>query len=115
MPNVLFVCARNQWRSPTAEKLFANVPNINVASAGLSSKSKRRVSHKILDWADIVYVMEKKHRERILETFGNEDSLPPIVSLDIPDNYQFMDPDLIEILEGQVRPLLDDLVRANGG
>lgn len=109
MPNVLFVCSKNQWRSPTAEKIFSNLPNINVASAGLSPKSKRKLSTKNLLWADVVYVMEEKHKKRILEMFRELESLPPIYSLDIPDLYEYMDPELVVLLEEQVYPLLKKL------
>lgn len=34
--NVLFVCGRNKWRSPTAEQVFADWPGIVCASAGLN-------------------------------------------------------------------------------
>jgi hypothetical protein len=42
--------------------------------------------------------MERRHKSRILERFREHPNLPRIVSLDIPDDYQFMDPELIELL-----------------
>ena len=106
MLKVLFVCARNQWRSPTAEKVFSTRSELQVRSAGLSSKSSRRLSVKDLEWADLILVMEKEHKQRIIEQYRDTVDLPPLYSLDIPDSYKFMDPELIEILLQTVEPLL---------
>lgn len=95
---VLFVCGRNQWRSPTAENAYRNDPRIEVRSACLSPGSPRRLSDQDLSWADLVMVMERKHKSRILDGFRSHPELPPIVVLDIPDDYQFMDPELIRLL-----------------
>ncbi len=59
--NVLFVCSRNQWRSPTAEKLWRNHPGLRVRSAGTSPNARRHVSASDLHWADAIVVMEGKH------------------------------------------------------
>lgn len=110
MPNVLFVCARNKWRSPTAEKVFARLPGINVASAGLSPKSPRRLGVKQLQWADMIYVMEDEHKKRIIRDYSAAYDLPPIQSLDIADEYEFMDSELVERLRNEVEPLLLTLI-----
>lgn len=113
MPNVLFVCGRNQWRGPTAEKLFSNKRGIKVSSAGLSPRSPRKLSSSDLVWADVVYVMEQEHKKRILKFFRCNETLPPIHSLDIPDRYKFMDPELVALLQEQLEPLLAKLVEKN--
>lgn len=95
---ILFVCGRNRWRSPTAEALYRRDPRMLVRSAGVSEKSRRRVSADDLAWADLVLVMERKHRARILDTFRDVSPMPPIESLDIPDDYEYMDPELVELL-----------------
>lgn len=105
-PRVVFVCGRNQWRSPTAERVYRDDPRLDVRSAGVSSSAKRRLSAKDLAWADLVVVMENAHRSRIREQFRNEPDLPPIKSLDIPDDYQFMDPDLVRLLREGVEEFL---------
>jgi protein-tyrosine phosphatase len=102
--NVLFVCSRNQWRSPTAEHIFKGLPGISVKSAGTEKAARITVNQKMLQWADIVFVMEKKHKTRMEERFP---SLPmKIVILDIPDDYQFMDPELVGMLKESVNPYL---------
>src|SRR5271169_1424699 len=97
-PRLLFVCGRNQWRSPTAEAIYRGDPRVMVRSAGVSNKSPHPVSARDLEWADLVLVMERKYQSRILETFRDNADLPPIVSLDIPDDYERMDPELIALI-----------------
>lgn len=94
-PHVLFVCSHNQWRSPTAERVYANDPRLDVRSAGVGAQATHRISEADLKWADLVLVMEHKHKTRIREMFPTM-TLPPISCLDIPDDYQLMDADLIE-------------------
>lgn len=107
MTNILFVCSRNQWRSPTAERVWAKVPGLSVRSAGTSRNAKRRLSANDIAWADLIFVMETKHRDRIRAEFGRVAQFASIVVLEIPDDYAFMDPELIEILRGSVQPILD--------
>ncbi|WP_017931039.1 low molecular weight protein tyrosine phosphatase family protein [Robiginitomaculum antarcticum] len=106
MINILFVCSKNQWRSPTAERIFAKQPGIHVRSAGTSSSARRKISASDIEWADIILVMEDKHKARI--TFGFRDAArhTHIDVLDIPDDYPFMDENLIEILRAKVHPYL---------
>jgi predicted protein tyrosine phosphatase len=104
--NVLFVCSRNQWRSPTAERMFRGHPVIVARSAGTSLSARHRISHADIDWADVIMVMEGKHRERIVADYARMIEHTPIHVLDIPDDYKFMDPELIEVLEQTVEPLL---------
>jgi predicted protein tyrosine phosphatase len=104
--NVLFVCSRNQWRSPTAERMFKGHPVIIARSAGTSLSARHRISHVDIDWADVILVMEDKHRERIVADYAHWIEHTPIHVLDIPDEYKYMDPELIDILEQTVEPLL---------
>ena len=105
--NILFVCSRNQWRSPTAEAIYRNRHNINVRSAGTEPSARIRLSVKTIVWADIIFVMEKKHKERLLQNFGAEIEHQLIVILDIPDDYKFMDPELIEDITTKVNSYLN--------
>jgi protein-tyrosine phosphatase len=97
-PNILFVCGRNKRRSPTAVKIYKNDLRINVRSAGVSGKSQTQLSNKLVEWADIILVMENKYKARILGTFHHVD-LPRIENLDIPDEYQYMDEELIDLIK----------------
>ena len=98
---VLFVCGRNQRRSPTAERIFKDDPRMSARSAGVSESSKRKITEKDLAWADLVLVMERKHARRTRFQFPAE-SIPPMRSLDIPDNYEYMDAELVELLKTAV-------------
>lgn len=104
---VLFVCGRNQRRSPTAEGIYRTDPRISVRSAGTSESSKRRLTKKDLVWADLVFVMEPKYAGRIRAMYPLE-SLPPLRSLDISDDYEFMASELIELLTAAVEHELLD-------
>ena len=104
--NVLFLCSRNQWRSPTAEQVWRRHPRVQVRSAGLSAGARRVVSEADLEWADVVFVMEDKHRSRLMA--GHRDVLgdKPVHVLDIPDDYRYMDPELVQLVRDPVADLL---------
>lgn len=106
--NLLFVCSRNQWRSRTAEALFRHHPAHQVRSAGTEPEARIRVSEKLVDWAELVFVMEKRHRSRLREAFPAAMQGKQVVILEIPDDYEYMDPELVQMLETSVRPYLDD-------
>jgi predicted protein tyrosine phosphatase len=97
MPNLLFICSKNQWRSPTAELLFRNHPAYQARSAGTSEQARIKVNQKMLDWADVVFVMERKHRDMVKQHFAI--SSQKLIVLDIEDNYQFNDPELVAMLK----------------
>ena len=107
MRNLLFICSRNQWRSPTAEELWRNRPDINVRSAGTSSKAKKTVSSSDIRWADVIFVMEQKHKNRLKAEFTRMLVYKTIHVLDIPDEYKFMDEALIEELQAPVDSILE--------
>ena len=89
--NVLFVCTANQQRSPTAEELYRNDRRFNVRSAGTSTLSRQPVSRELLEWADLVVVMEERHAHAIGERFPGEAAKARMVVLGIPDVFQYMD------------------------
>jgi len=109
MIRVLFLRSRNQWRSPTAEAVYQNDPRVEVASAGVSPSARRRVTEKLLRWADVVMVMESSHRRRLHEQFSGLAPELRFEVLDISDDYEFMDPELIELIRASVEPLLEPL------
>jgi len=96
-PNILVICGRNKKRSRTAEYIFKNDNRFNVRSAGLSPKSDRKISENDLNWADLVFVMETEQRSKIWEQYKHLE-LPKIEVLNIPDEYEFMNEELIEML-----------------
>jgi predicted protein tyrosine phosphatase len=104
--NLLFVCSRNQWRSPTAEEVWRNHPDLRVRSAGTSPNARRRVTEADLRWAHSIFVMETKHKARLQAEFARLVANKPIHVLDIPDDYQKMDPELVELLKTSVAAIL---------
>lgn len=104
--NLLFICSRNQWRSPTAEKVYKNITGLNTRSAGTEPSAKIRVNAKHIAWADLIFVMEKRHKQRLLENFTNEVIGKQIIILNIPDEYQYMDEELIDILKSLIDPYI---------
>jgi protein-tyrosine phosphatase len=100
-PHILFVCGKNKWRSPTAERIYRNDQRIEVRSSGMSGKSKHPISHEDVEWADLILIMESSYKSRILGLF-RDSPLHEIENLDIPDDYEYMDRELIELLEKRV-------------
>jgi predicted protein tyrosine phosphatase len=104
--NILFICSKNQWRSPTGEQIFKNHAELNVRSAGTSSSARKTVNAKDILWADIIFVMEEKHKDRLKAEFIRLVKYKDIQVLDIPDEYQYMDEELIDILAESVSSYL---------
>ena len=104
--NLLFVCSKNQWRSPTAEAIYRNRADVNVRSAGTSATARRTVNAGDIRWADHILAMEYHHKDRLKETFSQELACKKIHVLDIPDDFQFMDPDLVALIELRVGMIL---------
>lgn len=101
--NVLFVCSRNQWRSPTAEALYKRFPGINARSAGTSPSARTRVHERLIQWAHMIFVMEKRHGQILKERFGALLAGKTLVCLDISDDYNFMDEELVSTLRDRLR------------
>lgn len=104
--NCLFICSRNQWRSPTAERVFAVGYGIKTRSAGTSRHAKHTLSVKDIAWANLIFVMEYKHKQNIKEKFSKQLQHKKVIVLDIPDDYHYMDEALIEILKIALLPYL---------
>ena len=111
--NILFICTQNRLRSPTAEQVFAEWPGVETASAGLGNDAEVPVSPELLAWADMIFVMEKAHRNRLLAKFARHLNRKRVICLDIPDDYDFMDPMLICLLKQKVVRVLPANVEAS--
>jgi protein-tyrosine phosphatase len=104
------VCAMNKQRSVTAERLYRNHPMLEVRSAGVRAGALRRVSESDLKWAEVVFVMEREHKLWITTRFEGLD-LPAIEVLDIPDEFEVMDPALQEMLRSLLDPEIEHLLK----
>ena len=105
---VLFLCSRNRWRSLTAEKIFDRVNGLHARSAGTEPNARIRVTAGHLSWADLIFVMEKKHLRRLQEKFPEAIADKKIVCLHISDDYELMQPELVDLLEASVTPHLPE-------
>lgn len=104
-PNILVVCGRNKKRSRTAEYLFKNDNRFSIRSVGLSPKSNRKISEKDLNWSELVLVMETEQRNKIKELYRYIE-LPKTEVLHIPDDYEFLDDELVELLTFKINDIL---------
>jgi predicted protein tyrosine phosphatase len=104
---LLFVCSRNQWRSPTAAMLFKDNDLYVARSAGTSDRARIKITAGLINWADRIFVMEKRHLAIIDRKYPDEMAGKSIVSLNISDDYQYMDAELIEILQSRLSAHLE--------
>jgi predicted protein tyrosine phosphatase len=106
MIHLLFICGKNKWRSPTAEHSFAVHDGVICASAGLSHDAEVELSAELVEWADLIFVMEHVHKTKLTDRFKLFLAGKRVVCLNIPDNYKFMDPTLVKLLTTKVTPYL---------
>lgn len=107
MSKLLFICSRNQWRSLTAEKIFEHLEGYQVRSVGTEENARIKVTAGHIGWGDIIFVMEKKHKSKIQSKFNEELLGKTIICLNIPDDYGFMDEELIGLLESSVSEYIE--------
>ncbi|NHV31035.1 low molecular weight protein tyrosine phosphatase family protein [Burkholderia sp. D-99] len=106
MTRARFICSRNRLRSLTAEAVFAAWPGVETDSAGLAPDAGTHLCAEQLDWADVVFVMERAHKAKLAAQFGAHLRHKKIVCLDIPDRYAYMQPELVTLLERKAGPFL---------
>lgn len=107
LPRILFLCSLNRWRSPTAEQIFAEEhPGIECASAGLNHGAENPLTPELVEWGDLIFVMERQHKVKLSGEFKPWLRGKRVVCLNIPDNYKFMDPALVKLLRVKVGPFL---------
>ncbi len=101
---LLFVCSRNKWRSLTAEKLFEHFPLYQVRSAGTQPGARIVVTEGHIGWADTIFCMERSHVARLRRKFPAALRGKRVICLHIPDDFQFMDPGLLDELRAKLSP-----------
>ncbi len=104
---LLFVCSRNQWRSPTAAALFDRCTRYVAKSAGTSDRARIKITAGLINWADWIFVMEKRHAAILRQKYPSEIAAKSLVILHVPDDYQYLDPELIEILTSRLTEYLE--------
>lgn len=103
---VLFLCRHNRMRSPTAERIFSKRTDLDVRSAGTAGDALARVNTNMLEWADLIFIMDDLQRRSLVRQFAGHPSLEQLICLDIPDDFRFMQPELVELLHARTAPHL---------
>jgi len=99
---LLFVCSENRLRSPTGEEIFSRYDGVEAIGCGTNADAETPLSGDLIEWADVVFVMEKSHRNKVKKKYRDLLKNMRLISLDIPDSYERMDPNLIRLLESRV-------------
>ncbi len=102
MKRFLFICSQNKLRSPTAEQIFSARADIEVSSAGTNNDAENPIDAEQVEWADVIVLMEKHHRNKLQKRFYSALKSKRLVVLDIPDEYEFMDEGLIKLLKAKM-------------
>ena len=100
--NLLFICNQGKNRSRTAAELFRG--SFGTDSAGLYCPSP--VTSRQLAWADVIIVMEDRHRTEIARRFPQIYLHKQILVLDIPDVYRHGQAELVQLLSARMTELL---------
>ncbi len=100
---LLFVCGHNLNRSITAEKLYEGFAGFEVKSAGLRPEARIKISEPLLQWADMVFVMELEHAQTLRRSFKKLLTGKRLVCLDIPDTYGYMNLNLVKLLKAKLK------------
>ena len=103
---ILFLCRHNRMRSPTAERVFRKRVDLDVRSAGTAADALARVNDNMLDWAEDIFIMDEQQRRSLRRRFSGHPALDRLICLDIPDEFTFLQPELIELLENRITPHL---------
>lgn len=95
---LLFVCSRNLLRSPTAEAICQSIHGIEATSAGTNNDAAQPLTGDLIEWADVILAIERAHQKRIQQKFGQLLKGKELAVLGVPDDYQYMQPELIDLL-----------------
>ncbi len=106
MKNLLFICSANKLRSPTAEVIFSEYENVMAIGAGTNKDAETPVSGDLIEWADVILVMESAHRKKVATKYRELLKDKRLIVLDVADNYEFMQTELVELLKAKVLGLL---------
>jgi predicted protein tyrosine phosphatase len=102
MRRVLFICGKGRQRSPTAEHIFSSMPDWETDLAGLGADADVIASAEQIEWATDIAVMEKRQLARLRRMFQKLVSGKRLVCLDVPDDYSFMQDELVALLRARI-------------
>ncbi|WP_254436783.1 low molecular weight protein tyrosine phosphatase family protein [Ruegeria arenilitoris] len=107
MKNVLFICGKARMRSPTAADVVGEWPGYSTDFAGISRDADEMISSEQVEWADMIFVMDRRQKKRLSEKFGHLIKDTKVIILGIPDQFDYMAPDLVDLIVVKLRPILD--------
>ena len=84
------------------DPVFGQYPGVEAIGAGTNSDAETPVSGDLIEWAEAVLVMEASHRNKIAKKFKSQLKGKKLAVLDIPDNFECMQPELISLLKAKV-------------
>lgn len=99
---LLFICSQNKLRSPTAEAVFADSEIYEARSAGLNNDAEIQLSTEDVEWAEVIFVMEQTHQKKLKQNFRAYIKNQRIICMGIPDEYEYMNQELVQILKTKV-------------
>ena len=71
-------------------------------SAGTNNDAENPLTDELVEWADIVFAMERTHRNKLQKKHRAALRTTRVVVLDIPDEYELMDPGLVRLLKAKL-------------
>lgn len=107
---VLCICSGGLLRSPTHAYALSQDPfNFNTRSAGIDTyHCLTAVDDVLVEWADEFVVMDVGQKRQLLDRYGDAivSSHRPkgsalIVVMNIPDRFQYRDPQLIDLIKSR--------------
>ncbi len=112
MKKILFVCTMNLQRSRTAEDIYKTDQRFHTKSAGTYKHANHRINQEDLNWADVIIVMERHHRNKIRKEFPTIYNTKRIICLYIEDEYDYMETASIELLKFRFEKVYQSIVKS---
>lgn len=89
-------------RSPTAEEVFSEYDGVNAIGCGTNLDAETPLSGDLIEWSDVIFVMEKSHKNKVSKKYKELLHGKKLACLDIPDNYDRMQPEFVRLLKNKV-------------
>lgn len=106
---VLCVCSAGLLRSPTAAWVLSNAPfNYNTRAVGYNPEYAMVLLDAVnVCWADEVVVMDKWQKEAVMELLKEYGWDKPVHVLNVPDDYGYRDPELVDLLTEELSKVFE--------
>jgi predicted protein tyrosine phosphatase len=96
---VLSVCSAGLLRSPTIAWLLSQDPyNYNTRACGIHDYALVPLDQVLLTWADEIVCVQLDHEVVVNKLLADCGLDTPVINLMIPDNFEYRNPELIEMI-----------------